>query len=205
MESAQASPSEFYPAIRRARLGQLTIYELSENELEVLEKGSPSSTILNFSIFLLSIAISFLVSLLTTTITDNRVYVTFLVITIIGFILGILFLIVWFQKYRSSTNIANQIRNRLPPEGQPSGKPHITVEIVSAQYGMGENLVDVTSIVIKYIDSGPTSFIVCPESFNVKESSPALKRILKVSWKINNKTKLNEFRDGEAFTLPHWG
>jgi hypothetical protein len=31
------------PAIRRARLEQLTIYDVTESELEILERGSPDA------------------------------------------------------------------------------------------------------------------------------------------------------------------
>ena len=42
---------EFQPEIRRARFDRLTIYEVSESELEVLARGSPDSIYLNFAVF----------------------------------------------------------------------------------------------------------------------------------------------------------
>ena len=58
--------SDLLPAIRRARIDRLNIYEISETELQMLERGSPESLFLNFAIFLLSSASSLLVALLTT-------------------------------------------------------------------------------------------------------------------------------------------
>ena len=41
--------------VKRHKFDSLTIYDVSESELETIEKGSPSSIYLNFAIFLLSI------------------------------------------------------------------------------------------------------------------------------------------------------
>ena len=40
--------------VRRGRVDSVDLYEVKENELELLEKGSPASLQLNFSIFLLT-------------------------------------------------------------------------------------------------------------------------------------------------------
>lgn len=69
--SSQDRP-KFLPAVRRARIERLDIYEISETELQILERGSPDSILLNFAIFLVSIAVSFLVALLTTGCYWNR-------------------------------------------------------------------------------------------------------------------------------------
>ncbi len=63
---------EFLPAVRRARIGRLNIYEVSDSELQLLERGSPESLYLNFAIFLLSAALSFLTALFTTEIPSAR-------------------------------------------------------------------------------------------------------------------------------------
>ncbi len=59
MISENSSSSEFLPAIRRARIDNLTIYEISDAELNILERGSPDSIYLNVAIALISSAISF--------------------------------------------------------------------------------------------------------------------------------------------------
>ena len=83
---------EFLPAIRRARFDKLTIYEISDSELEILERGSPGSIYLNFTIFLLSSAISVTVTLLVTKIESDRTYMFFVVVTVVGYIIGVLLL-----------------------------------------------------------------------------------------------------------------
>jgi hypothetical protein len=112
--------------VRRGAYARLTIYEVEENELELLAQGSPDSLYLNFAIFLLSIAVSFLIALLTLpanqatgvsgTGSSNR-FIVLVVITTIGFIVGLLLLLIWLKKRRSISDIVQRIKDRLPPEG----------------------------------------------------------------------------------------
>lgn len=121
--------SELLPAIRRARIDRLNIYEVSETELQMLERGSPESIFLNFAIFLISAASSFLVALLTTEIPSTRVFVVFVVLTVIGFVGGIVLFGLWGWHRRSTTTIFAQIRRRMPPEGVPIN----TAKIIDAE------------------------------------------------------------------------
>ena len=45
--------------IKRGRVDSLSLYEITDNELDILTAGSPSSLYLNFAIFLLSRAFLF--------------------------------------------------------------------------------------------------------------------------------------------------
>jgi hypothetical protein len=110
-------PEKFLPEIRRGRFDRLTIYEVSETELEILEKGSPSSLYLNFSIFLLSMGVAFLIALLTTDISSVKVFSFFVIITVIGFTLGVLLLILWLRTRKSVSATVCSVKKRLPPEG----------------------------------------------------------------------------------------
>jgi hypothetical protein len=112
-------PTEFLPEIRRARLGKLTIYEISESELDTLEKGSPDSTYLDFAIGLLSAAIAFSITLATTEIKSSRTFAVFVFGVIVGYLIGFLLLILWWKNHRSVTSVGAVIRSRLPPEGTP--------------------------------------------------------------------------------------
>jgi hypothetical protein len=104
--------------IRRGSYKELTLYDVEESELELLAQGSPDSLYLNFAIFLLSAAVSFLTSLLTAALSD-RIFTVFLVITCLGFIVGIFLLVIWLKKRRSISSLVQKIRDRLP-EGVPT-------------------------------------------------------------------------------------
>lgn len=102
--------------IRRGTFAELTIHEVADYELESLAHGSPDSLYLNFAIFLLSMSVSFFVSLLTAFL-SSRVFTVFVVITTIGFLSGAFLLIVWLKKRSSVSDLVEEIRSRLPAEG----------------------------------------------------------------------------------------
>src|SRR5712692_2921476 len=102
--------------IRRGSFGELTIHEVADYELESLAHGSPDSLYLNFAIFLLSMSVSFFVALLTAVL-SSHVFTVFVVITTIGFLMGVFLLIIWLKKRRSVSDLVKEIRSRLPAEG----------------------------------------------------------------------------------------
>ena len=117
MANRQNKNSEFLPEIKRARISHLTVYDVTDSELEILERGTPDSLYLNFSISLLSCAISFTVSLLTTTVINVYIFMAFISFTIISYLGGIFLLFLWRQSRTSVTKCVDDIRKRLPPEG----------------------------------------------------------------------------------------
>lgn len=100
----------------RGRVSSVSLYEITDNELSTLETGSSSSLYLNFSIFLLSVAISMLVTLLTTPIQDNRVFNVFVIIVSCGFIIGGFLLLLWYRTRHSMSEVVKSIRGRIPIE-----------------------------------------------------------------------------------------
>ena len=106
------------PFILRGKVSSVLLYEVTEHELDTLEKGTPTSLFLNFGIALLSISCSFLVALLTTNIDSDRLFMVFTFIVIVGFIIGILLMCLWYRN-RQSINVlvkksraGSQKRNR---------------------------------------------------------------------------------------------
>lgn len=100
------------PTIRRGRVDSLTLYEITDNELEILERGSPGSTELNFAVALLSIFSSSLTTLLTTT-TSTVVFQFFLMVTIVTFVLGSFFLIKWKRTHNDVKDVVARIKARV--------------------------------------------------------------------------------------------
>lgn len=120
MTSPNQVQTEFAPAIRRARLDNLTIYEISEGELNTIEKGSPDSIYLTISVALIASALSFLGSLVLTEIKSNTVLFLFIAIVVVGLVVGIILLILWKRSSNSVAECVATIRRRLPPEGEPA-------------------------------------------------------------------------------------
>ncbi len=105
------------PAIQRVPLDTLRIFEISEAELEALERGSPESLFLNLALGILPIAISFTITLATTTIDDIKTFTVFVVITTVGYLAGITFAALWFIFRKSFKSVSAKIRARIPPTG----------------------------------------------------------------------------------------
>ena len=103
------------PIIRRAPLAELRIYEISEAELNALAQGSPASILLNFSLFLMPISVTLVVTLTTTRIDSARLFVSYVAVAILTLVLGALFLVLWWRLHRSSSKLVQQIRDRMPP------------------------------------------------------------------------------------------
>ncbi len=114
VEPEQAERSEEYvPRIVRGRVDSFALYEITDDELRILEEGSPSSLHLNFSIFCNTLAISFLIALLTSTV-DTKTFTVFVVLTVVGFLVGGFLFILWFRARKSVAGVVRKIRARIP-------------------------------------------------------------------------------------------
>jgi hypothetical protein len=103
--------------VKRARYDSLELFDVSENELTIIERGSPSSTYLNFAIFLLSIAISFLTTLLTVDLKENQtLFTVFTVICVLGFMVGLFLIIIWYRSKNEFDEVLKKIRDRMKQE-----------------------------------------------------------------------------------------
>ena len=102
--------------VRIGRVESVDLYQVKDNELDTFENGSPASLQLVFSTFLLSIAIAFLISLLTATFSSDTVKTVFLIVTIVGFILGIYFMIASWKNRASIRRLCKKIRERIPQD-----------------------------------------------------------------------------------------
>lgn len=111
------------PPLRFAPLGEIRIYWVYEYELEILARGTANALFLNFALFLLPISISFIITLLTTTIRSDRLFYGFLTIVLITAIAGFLLLLLWWRSYKSSGDLLRAIKARMPPAQATSVEP----------------------------------------------------------------------------------
>ena len=114
-EVPKTTDSTLLPPVRYAPLGELRVYAVLEEELNELERGSPASLSLNFSLALLASGCSFLATLLTTEVSSIRTYIVFVVLTVAFLLVGVVLLGHWFKQRRSSEGLAQRIRDRMPP------------------------------------------------------------------------------------------
>lgn len=111
--------------VRRGRVDSVNLYEVKENELELLENGEPTSLQLNFAIFLLSLAFSGILTLCTATFTSPLLQNTFLFVTIIGVIGGLYLLLMWWKGRKSIKTVIQTIKDRIQPELVAEGEEEI--------------------------------------------------------------------------------
>ena len=114
-KNSDSHHSQYVPEVRRGIYATLTIYEVEESELDVLAKGSPDSLFLTFSIFLITMATSFLIALLTAQVTA-KTFVVFVLLTVVGFVVGLILLALWFKRRKGVPDLVSKIKKRLPPE-----------------------------------------------------------------------------------------
>ena len=104
-------------SVKRAKHGSVVLYEVREDELETLERGSAGIIQLNFAIFIYTIALTSLVVLLTTEKYKwEGVQNIFWVGLITGLVMGTYFMIQWIHSKKSVSKVASDIRNRLNGE-----------------------------------------------------------------------------------------
>lgn len=119
MSKQKTHKTDLVPEIKRGRLEKLTIYDVAENELELLAQGAPNSIFLNFSIFLLSIGFSAIFTLQTTSIVSDRLALFLMVVAFCGIVMGSLLMFIWYKGRKSISELIKTIKNRVPPEGIP--------------------------------------------------------------------------------------
>lgn len=103
----------------RASVESVSLFEITDYELEILEKGAPSSTYFNFAVFALSVGASFLLSITTTVIASDRLFTVYTVISVLGLAAGVFLLILWARFRSSTTAVCARIRARVPAVDVP--------------------------------------------------------------------------------------
>lgn len=105
------------PRIRRGRVDSLSLYEITESELQSLQEGSPASLLLNFAVFCWSTMLSFLVALMTTDIKSDRTFTVFVCISLITGLAAVVLTVLWWKQHRSTRSIVKKIKERLQEGG----------------------------------------------------------------------------------------
>lgn len=102
-----------YVNVRRGRLGSVDVYEVTDDELEKLAKGTTASVDLAFSIFLLTLAFSCVVVLTTTKPMWNSEYI-YVIVGFTSLVFGIYFLIMWRKSKTDANKLIKKIKERIP-------------------------------------------------------------------------------------------
>lgn len=102
--------------VRRGRVESVDLYEIKDNELDTLERGTPADLQLNFAVFLLSVAFSAIGALSTATFPSKTIEIIFIVISVVGVLMGVYLMIAWWRTRSSVKDLCKRIRQRIPPD-----------------------------------------------------------------------------------------
>jgi hypothetical protein len=138
---AKNTNSEKSLRVRRGRVDSVNLYEVKENELELLENGEPTSLQLNFAIFLLSLAFSGILTLCTATFSIPILQTTFLLVTIVGTLLGLYLLLMWWRGRKSIKQTIKTIKDRIQPDLVDEGGEEIDVVKTSGKQITGDEII----------------------------------------------------------------
>ena len=111
-------PMELMPpvSIRYVGIGQLTVFFVSDDELHLIESGSPAATCLNLGIAFFSVGIGSLISLLLSEPSKSlHKFVVVIVLTVISFIAGFILLVIWSRLRKQASDVIVRIRGRAIP------------------------------------------------------------------------------------------
>lgn len=100
--------------VNRARIVSVDLFEVTEHELELLEKGAASAHF-DFALFLMSLAFSSVTSILCTTTFRfglSEALLTFA--AVVASIGGLYCFSKWFRTHKSLASVVGTIRSRMP-------------------------------------------------------------------------------------------
>src|SRR5579864_1149031 len=96
-----ASKTEKIPVVRHPFRG-IAIYEVSGDDLDALERETSSiSQDFSFGAVTLSVAVSFTITLLTTTIASNRVFEAFMIVVAVCYVAALFFGVRYFKSRKT--------------------------------------------------------------------------------------------------------
>lgn len=112
------------PVVRYAPLGEVRVYQITEDELDKLATGPPGQLHLNFALALLPAALTILVTLQTVEMNSDRLFAGYVAAFFVFLVLGLQSLVQWRRATRSFTSQVQTIRDRMPPPAEPLSDPN---------------------------------------------------------------------------------
>lgn len=100
--------------IVRGPVDSLSLYEITDHELELLEDGSPSSTYLNFGICFITVGLSFITTLVTVKVESVYIFTVFVVLAVVGISVSAVLFVLWRRTRSRTKDLCKRIRARVP-------------------------------------------------------------------------------------------
>lgn len=101
------------PKIERGAIGSITIYEVTDTELDILKEGDDGGIKLNIFFFCLSACMSLIISILTCTFDTEFKYGCFLTSSVFLGLISFWYLFLYFRGGKKTDNIYKSIKARM--------------------------------------------------------------------------------------------
>ncbi|MBH3338421.1 hypothetical protein I5L51_04775 [Pseudomonas mendocina] len=110
--SAKQNSSEI--EIKRSRIGSISVYEISDGELEALERGTPATALTNISFFCASSFLSFLIVVTTSPNLELKLYMVYFSVGLVSLAVTLVCGVVAYKMGGGIKQITSKIRGRIP-------------------------------------------------------------------------------------------
>lgn len=100
--------------IVRHKVDQIHIYDITSDELKMLEQGTSSDYLFDIAIAMLSISVTLLVTISTVTFADDRLHSYFKYAFVVTLVLFVASVIGWLVLRRAKSAIIDAVRSRQP-------------------------------------------------------------------------------------------
>jgi len=111
-------PQDLNPKNRHVPIPENVIFHVREDELDALERGETSSTLLNLALVFLPSGISMWATLAFSEVKSDRTFNVFTAMTVGSILAGGILLVLWWRASKSRKTVIKTIRARDP---QPTG------------------------------------------------------------------------------------
>ena len=203
--------AEAPPRFTRGKLTEVRVYEVQESELSTLERGSPNSIFLNFSIFLASTATSFWIALNDSSVESEKTFIVYTVIIVVGYAITIILITLWLRNRNDFSKTIKKIRDRIGECDQENdGTTQHSVSdpieeknkfsIIKAEYKTANHSADVTNILNDLIRDNELSTTASNDIFTDPDKGTEKK--LHIEYSHNGKSVSAEFNEKDTVKLP---
>jgi len=112
------SLAQSQPVLLIGRAGNFALHQVTDSELDSLERGSPVSIYLNALIACVTFGGSLAITLQTAAISSDRVFASLVAIIVVLVIASLVLFCLWWRERETIRDIVTDIRSRLPSHGQ---------------------------------------------------------------------------------------
>lgn len=102
--------------VHRGRMDSIIVYDVTDQELQELERGGDGGIYLNFALCLASISASFLIAITTTNIPSDRQFDVFVLVTLASGVGATILGLLWWNCRKSVKTVVHSIKARMPLE-----------------------------------------------------------------------------------------